>query len=61
MWDWNALRQIIDNLPGNNPLQNKCVVLCNEIIDVFNQYVQRHPSTVALMNQRTSSNGLVLV
>jgi alpha-mannosidase len=35
MWDFNTLRQIIDNLPGNNSLQNKAIVVANEIMDVF--------------------------
>lgn len=35
MWDFNTLRQIIDNLPGNSTLQNKALVVANEIIDVF--------------------------
>lgn len=35
MWDFNILRQIIDNLPGNSALQNKAIVVANEMMDVF--------------------------
>jgi alpha-mannosidase len=44
MWDFNTLRQIIDNLPGNNALQNKAIVVANEIMDVFKY---DDPSTVS--------------
>ncbi|KAJ3574050.1 hypothetical protein NP233_g2021 [Leucocoprinus birnbaumii] len=35
MWDFEALKQLIDTLPGNTPLQNKALVIANEIMNVF--------------------------
>lgn len=35
MWDFNTVRQIVDNLPGNSALQNKALVVANEVMDVF--------------------------
>lgn len=30
-----TLRQLIDTLPGNTPLQNKALIVANEIMNVF--------------------------
>ncbi|KAG8215119.1 hypothetical protein J3R82DRAFT_8570 [Butyriboletus roseoflavus] len=35
MWDFNTLREIVDNLPGNSPLQNKALVTANSIMNAF--------------------------
>ncbi|KAF5347291.1 hypothetical protein D9756_009971 [Leucocoprinus leucothites] len=35
VWDFEALKQITDTLPGNTPLQNKALVTANEIMNVF--------------------------
>ena len=35
MWDFNALREIVDTLPGNTPLQNKALVTANAIMNAF--------------------------
>ncbi|TFK68127.1 glycoside hydrolase family 38 protein [Pluteus cervinus] len=35
LWDFNTLKQIIDTVPGNTPLQNKALVVANEIMNVF--------------------------
>jgi len=35
MWDFNALCQIIETLPGNSILQNKALVTANSIINAF--------------------------
>ena len=35
MWDFNALREIIDTLPGNSILQNKALVTANAIMNAF--------------------------
>ena len=35
MWDFNTLRQLADSLPGNHPLQNKGLIVANEIINTF--------------------------
>ncbi|KAH6912224.1 alpha-mannosidase [Coprinopsis sp. MPI-PUGE-AT-0042] len=34
-WDFEALKQVIDTLPGNTILQNKALVAANEIVNVF--------------------------
>lgn len=34
--DFNTLREIADTLPGNGSLQNKALVVANEIMNVFN-------------------------
>ncbi|KAF8309652.1 glycoside hydrolase family 38 protein [Clavulina sp. PMI_390] len=44
MWDWNIIRAVIDHLPGNNALQNKAIIVANEIMDVFKH---NDPSTVS--------------
>ncbi|KAH7882020.1 glycoside hydrolase family 38 protein [Phlebopus sp. FC_14] len=35
MWDFNTLREIVDTLPGNAPLQNKALVTANSIMNAF--------------------------
>ncbi|RXW22273.1 hypothetical protein EST38_g3570 [Candolleomyces aberdarensis] len=35
LWDFEALKQLIDNVPGNTVLQNKALVAANEIMNVF--------------------------
>ncbi|EGN94808.1 glycoside hydrolase family 38 protein [Serpula lacrymans var. lacrymans S7.3] len=35
LWDFTTLREIIDTLPGNSPLQNKALVTANEIMNIF--------------------------
>lgn len=35
MWDFNTLKEIVDNLPGNSPLQNKALVTANAIMNAF--------------------------
>ncbi|KAG6826715.1 hypothetical protein H0H92_014762 [Tricholoma furcatifolium] len=35
LWDFTTLRELIETLPGNTPLQNKALVTANEIINVF--------------------------
>ncbi|KAG6918486.1 hypothetical protein DXG01_014113 [Tephrocybe rancida] len=37
LWDFTTLRELIDTLPGNTPLQNKALVVANEIMNVFNR------------------------
>ncbi|KAK0458541.1 glycoside hydrolase family 38 protein [Desarmillaria tabescens] len=37
LWDFQTLREIIDNLWGNTPLQNQALVAANEIINVFHK------------------------
>ncbi|KAG5643659.1 hypothetical protein DXG03_000539 [Asterophora parasitica] len=37
LWDFQALRELIDTLPGNTPLQNQALVAANEIMNVFNR------------------------
>lgn len=34
-WDYTTLREIIDNLPGNSPLQNLALKTANEIMNEF--------------------------
>lgn len=34
-WDFTTLREIIDNLPGNSPLQNLALKTANEIMNIF--------------------------
>lgn len=43
LWDFRALSQITETLPGNTPLQNKALVAANEIINVFDH---KDPSTI---------------
>ena len=43
LWDFRALRQISETLPGNTSLQNKALVAANEIINTFDH---KNPSTV---------------
>ncbi|KAK7464842.1 Glycoside hydrolase, 38 vacuolar alpha mannosidase [Stygiomarasmius scandens] len=35
LWDFQTLREIIDSVPGNTSLQNKALVVANEIINTF--------------------------
>ncbi|KZV60805.1 glycoside hydrolase family 38 protein [Peniophora sp. CONT] len=35
MLDFDALKQFADSVPGNTPLQNKAVVVANEIMNIF--------------------------
>ncbi|KAG6332318.1 hypothetical protein ID866_6771 [Astraeus odoratus] len=35
MWDFHALREIVDTLPGNSSLQNKALVTANAIMNAF--------------------------
>ena len=35
LWDFAVLRQIFDTIPGNTALQNKALVVANEIMNVF--------------------------
>ncbi|KAH0833839.1 glycoside hydrolase family 38 protein [Lanmaoa asiatica] len=35
MWDFTTLREIVDTLPGNTPLQNKALVTANAIMNAF--------------------------
>ncbi|PPR01817.1 hypothetical protein CVT24_001681 [Panaeolus cyanescens] len=37
LWDFTTLREIIDTIPGNTPLQNKALTTANEIMNVFNK------------------------
>ncbi|KAF5376659.1 hypothetical protein D9615_007835 [Tricholomella constricta] len=37
LWDFHTLRELIDTLPGNTPLQNQALVAANEIMNVFNR------------------------
>ncbi|KAG2005473.1 alpha-mannosidase [Coprinopsis cinerea AmutBmut pab1-1] len=37
LWDWEALKQIISNVPGNTILQNKALTAANEIMNVFDK------------------------
>ncbi|KIK17686.1 glycoside hydrolase family 38 protein [Pisolithus microcarpus 441] len=35
MWDFSTLRELVDTLPGNTPLQNKALVTANAIMNAF--------------------------
>jgi alpha-mannosidase len=35
LWDFTTLRELVDTLPGNTPLQNKALTVANEIMNVF--------------------------
>ncbi|KAF5362894.1 hypothetical protein D9758_007045 [Tetrapyrgos nigripes] len=35
LWDFQTLREIVDSLPGNSALQNKALVVANEIMNAF--------------------------
>ncbi|KAH7908394.1 glycoside hydrolase family 38 protein [Hygrophoropsis aurantiaca] len=35
MWDFTTLRELVDTLPGNTPLQNKALVTANAIMNAF--------------------------
>ncbi|KAJ4488346.1 glycosyl hydrolases family 38 N-terminal domain-containing protein [Lentinula aciculospora] len=35
LWDFSTLREIVDSLPGNTSLQNKALVVANEIMNSF--------------------------
>jgi alpha-mannosidase len=35
LWDFHTLRQLVDTVPGNTPLQNKALGVANEIMNVF--------------------------
>ncbi|KJA22158.1 glycoside hydrolase family 38 protein [Hypholoma sublateritium FD-334 SS-4] len=35
LWDFQTLRELVDTLPGNTPLQNKALSVANEIMNVF--------------------------
>ncbi|KAF9558502.1 glycoside hydrolase family 38 protein [Agrocybe pediades] len=37
LWDFQTLRELVDTLPGNTPLQNKALSVANEIMNVFNK------------------------
>ncbi|KAG5635742.1 hypothetical protein H0H81_010225 [Sphagnurus paluster] len=37
LWDFQTLRELVDTLPGNTPLQNQALVAANEIMNVFNR------------------------
>ncbi|KAF8147680.1 glycoside hydrolase family 38 protein [Crassisporium funariophilum] len=37
LWDFQTLRELVDTLPGNTPLQNKALTVANEIMNVFNK------------------------
>ncbi|KAJ3503870.1 hypothetical protein NLJ89_g8237 [Agrocybe chaxingu] len=37
LWDFQTLRELVDTLPGNTPLQNKALVTANEIMNVFSK------------------------
>ncbi|RDB17533.1 Alpha-mannosidase [Hypsizygus marmoreus] len=37
LWDFTTLHELIDTLPGNTPLQNKALVVANEIMNVFSK------------------------
>ncbi|KAF7312531.1 Glycoside hydrolase family 38 protein [Mycena indigotica] len=36
LWDFQTLRELVDTLPGNTPLQNLALSTANEIMNVFN-------------------------
>ena len=35
LWDFTTLQQIVDTIPGNTALQNRALVVANEIMNVF--------------------------
>ncbi|KAJ7113374.1 glycoside hydrolase family 38 protein [Mycena epipterygia] len=35
LWDFQTLRELVDTLPGNTPLQNKALVTANAIMNAF--------------------------
>lgn len=35
LWDFTALRELIDTLPGNSTLQNKALTVANAIMNTF--------------------------
>lgn len=35
--DFTTLRELVDTLPGNTPLQNKALVVANEIMNIFHK------------------------
>ncbi|KAF8228013.1 glycoside hydrolase family 38 protein [Tricholoma matsutake] len=37
LWDFTALSQLVETLPGNTPLQNKAIVVSNAIMNVFDK------------------------
>ncbi|KAF8656490.1 hypothetical protein AX16_002509 [Volvariella volvacea WC 439] len=37
LWDFHTLKQIADSVPGNTPLQNKALVVSNQIMNIFNR------------------------
>lgn len=37
MWDFQTLRQLLDQLPGDTPLSQRCLYVANEIMNVFQQ------------------------
>jgi alpha-mannosidase len=37
MWDFQTLRQMLDELPGETPLHHRCQYVANEIMNVFQQ------------------------
>lgn len=37
LWDFTTLRELVDTLPGNTPLQNKALIVANEIMNVFHK------------------------
>jgi len=37
LWDFTTLRELVDTLPGNTALQNKALVIANEIMNVLHK------------------------
>ncbi|KAF9459521.1 glycoside hydrolase family 38 protein [Collybia nuda] len=37
LWDFETLRQLVNSVPGNTPLQNRALLVANEIMNVFNK------------------------
>lgn len=44
LWDFTTLRELVDTLPGNTPLQNKALSVANEIMNVFDN---NDPTTIS--------------
>lgn len=38
LWDFTTLREISETLPGNTSLQNKALVVANDIMNIFNNH-----------------------
>jgi alpha-mannosidase len=43
LWDFTTLKELVDTLPGNTPLQNKALTVANEIMNVFDS---KNPATI---------------